>query len=58
MKEILFLCVLYGAMFGITSATLDWENLGITLIIGFGIGLPAILVFVYFYGVKIDEEKH
>lgn len=51
MKEILFLCVLYGAMCGITSATLDWESLGITLIIGFGIGLPAILVFVYFYGV-------
>ena len=57
-KELLFLCGLSGAMFGVTSATLDWESLGITLIFVFGIGLPAMLVFAYFYGVKIDTEKH
>ena len=57
-KETLFLCVLYGVMFGVTSVTLDWESLGNTLIFVFGIGLPAVLVFAYFYGAKIDEEKH
>ena len=57
-KETLFLGVFFGAMFGITSATLDMESFGNTLIFVFGIGLPAVLVFAYFYGVKIDKEKH
>ncbi|MGI0096818.1 MAG: hypothetical protein ACREAJ_00360 [Nitrosopumilaceae archaeon] len=56
-KELLCLCALWGAGFGTISATLDWENLESRLILAFGVGLPAILVFAYFYGVKIDEGK-
>jgi len=56
-KETLFLGVLYGVAFGILSVTLGWEDLWNSLIFLFGIGLPALLVFSYFYGVKIDKEK-
>lgn len=42
-------------MFGVMSITLDWQSLGIALIFVFGIGLPATLVFAYFYGVKMDK---
>jgi hypothetical protein len=45
-------------MFGITSASLDLKSLGNTLIIIFGIAFPVLIVFAYFYGVKVDEEKH
>ncbi len=57
-KETLFLCIFYGGMFGITSASLDLKSLGNTLIIIFGIAFPVLIVFAYFYGVKVDEEKH
>ncbi len=56
-KETLFLCIIYGGMFGITSFSLDLESLGNTLFIIFGITLPVLMLFGYFYGVKIDKEK-
>jgi len=56
-KEILFLCIIYGGMFGVTAFSLDIESLGNTLFIIFGFTLPILLVFGYFYGVKIDQEK-
>jgi hypothetical protein len=53
-KELLFLLGFSCFPFFTFAATTDWDSLGIYFILGFGIFMPILIVFAYFYGVKVE----